>query len=121
MGYIKTRIRKVTHLAMPLDRTLAALGDPTRREILRRLADSPRRAGELAAGFSISRPAVCKHTRLLARAGLIHASKKGRERIYRLAPSGRKAVGDAVVQLQDLERYWDFVLQAFKSHVEKKR
>ena len=106
---------------MSLDRTIAALGDPTRREILRRLADSPRRAGELAAGFSISRPAVCKHTRLLARAGLIRAAKSGRERIYQLAPSGRKAVQEAITQLQDMERYWDLVLQAFKTHVEKKR
>ena len=108
-------------MATRLDQTLAALADPTRREILRRLAHSPQRAGELARGFSISRPAVCKHTRLLARAGLIRATKSGRERIYQLAPPGRKAVGDAIVQLQEMERYWDFVLQAFKSHVEKKR
>ena len=106
---------------MSLDRTIAAIGDPTRREILRRLADSPRRAGELAAGFSISRPAVSKHTRLLARAGLIHAAKSGRERIYLLAPSGRKAMREAISQLEDMARYWDFVLQAFKSHVEKVR
>ncbi len=108
-------------MTMSLDRTIAALGDPTRREILRRLADSPRRAGELAAGFTISRPAVCKHTRLLARAGLIRAAKSGRERIYQLAPSGKKALHDAIAELQDMERYWDLVLQAFKSHLEKKR
>ena len=83
---------------MPLDRTIAALGDPTRREILRRLADAPRRAGELAAGFAISRPAVCKHTRLLTRAGLIRARKSGRERIYELAPSGGKAMREAIEQ-----------------------
>src|SRR5215467_7206408 len=73
---------------MSLNRTIATLADPTRREILRRLADTPRRAGELAAGFAISRPAICKHTRLLTRAGLIQARKNGRERIYELAPSG---------------------------------
>jgi len=108
-------------LSMSLDRTIAALGDPTRREILRRLADSPRRAGELAAGFAISRPAVCKHTRLLAGAGLIRATKSGRERIYQLAPTGRKAMLDAIEQLQDMERYWDFVLETFKNYAEKKR
>jgi hypothetical protein len=48
---------------MVVDRTIAALGDPTRREIPRRLADSPRRAGELAAGSSISCPTVCKPLR----------------------------------------------------------
>jgi len=106
---------------MTLDGTIAALGDPTRREILRRLADSPQRAGELAAGFSISRPAVCKHTRLLARAGLIRATKSGRERIYQLAPNGRRAMRDAIKQLQHMERYWDVVLEAFKNYAEKKR
>jgi len=108
-------------LSMSLDRTIAALGDPTRREILRRLADSPRRAGELAAGFAISRPAVCKHTRLLARAGLIRATKSGRERIYQLAPTGRKAMREAIKELRDMERYWDFILEAFKNYAEKRR
>jgi DNA-binding transcriptional ArsR family regulator len=106
---------------MSLDKTIAALGDPTRREILRRLADAPRRAGELASGFAISRPAICKHTRLLARAGLIRAKKSGRERIYELAPSGGKEMRETIEQLEAMERYWDVVLEAFKRYVEKKR
>jgi DNA-binding transcriptional ArsR family regulator len=106
---------------MALDRTIAALGDPTRREILRRLSDSPRRAGELASGFAISRPAICKHTRLLIRAGLIRARKNGRERIYELAPSGGRAMRDTIEQLEELERFWEVALQAFKRHAEKKK
>jgi DNA-binding transcriptional ArsR family regulator len=105
---------------MSLDRTIAALGDPTRREILRRLADAPHRAGELAAGFAMSRPAICKHTRLLTRAGLIRARKSGRERIYELAPSGGKEMRKAIEQLQAMERFWDVVLAAFKRYAEKK-
>jgi DNA-binding transcriptional ArsR family regulator len=104
-----------------LDKTIAALGDPTRREILRRLADAPRRAGELASGFAISRPAICKHTRLLTRAGLIRAKKSGRERIYELAPSGGKTMRETIEQLEAMERYWDVVLDAFKRYVEKTR
>jgi DNA-binding transcriptional ArsR family regulator len=106
---------------MSLDKTIAALGDPTRREILRRLADAPRRAGELASGFAISRPAVCKHTRLLAAAGLIRARKSGRERIYELAPSGGKAMRKTIEQLEELERFWEVALDAFKHYAEKKR
>ena len=106
---------------MALDRTIAALGDPTRREILRRLSDSPRRAGELASGFAISRPAICKHTRLLIRAGLIRARKNGRERIYELAPSGGRAMRDTIKQLEELERFWEVALEAFKRHAEKKK
>ncbi|MGH7864182.1 MAG: ArsR/SmtB family transcription factor, partial [Candidatus Binataceae bacterium] len=64
------------------DTTIAALADPTRRELLRRLAATPCRAGVLAKGFAISRPAICKHTRLLKGAGLIKAKKNGREQIY---------------------------------------
>jgi DNA-binding transcriptional ArsR family regulator len=106
---------------MSLDITIAALGDPTRREILRRLSDSPRRAGELASGFAISRPAICKHTRLLIRAGLIRARKNGRERIYELAPSGGRAMRDAIEQLEEFERFWEVALEAFKRHAEKKK
>jgi DNA-binding transcriptional ArsR family regulator len=106
---------------MSMDKTIAAVADPTRREILRRLADAPRRAGELAAGFAISRPAVCKHTRLLTRAGLIRARKSGRERIYELAPSGGKEMRETIEQLEQMERYWDVVLEAFKRYVESKK
>jgi DNA-binding transcriptional ArsR family regulator len=106
---------------MPLDRTIAALGDPTRREILRRLADAPRRAGELAAGFAISRPAICKHARLLTGAGLIRARKSGRERIYELAPSGGRQMRKVIEQMQELEQFWDVALEAFKRYAEKEK
>jgi DNA-binding transcriptional ArsR family regulator len=106
---------------MPLDRTIAALGDPTRREILRRLAAAPRRAGELASGFAMSRPAICKHTRLLAGAGLIRARKSGRERIYELAPSGGRQMRKVIEQMQELEQFWDVALEAFKRYAEQEK
>lgn len=106
---------------MSLDLTISALGDPTRRKILHRLADGPRRAGELASGFAISRPAICKHTRLPSRAGLIRVRKNGRERIYELAPSGGKAMRETVEQLSEMERYWATVLEAFKRYAEEEK
>jgi DNA-binding transcriptional ArsR family regulator len=106
---------------MSLDRTIAALADPTRREILHRLARAPHRAGELAAGFAISRPAICKHTRLLGRAGLIRATKSGRERIYELAPSGRQAIDELIGTLEQVGRLWDIALEAFKRYAESNR
>jgi predicted transcriptional regulator len=108
-------------MAMSLDKTIAAMGDPTRREILRRLADAPRRASELSYGFAMSRPAICKHTRLLVKAGLIQAKKSGRERIYELAPSGGKAMREMMEQLEAMRRFWDVALDAFKRHAEEKR
>ncbi len=106
---------------MALDKTIAALGDPTRREILRRLADAPRRAGELAGGFAMSRPAICKHTRLLTKAGLIKARRNGRERIYELAPSGGRAMQEMLDQLEAVAGFWDVTLDAFKRYAEGKR
>ena len=105
---------------MSLDETIAALADPTRRELLRRLARKPRRAGELARGFAISRPAIFKHARLLKRVGLIRARKHGREQIYELAPAGGAAVRELIVKLEEVGRFWDIALDAFKRYVEEK-
>jgi DNA-binding transcriptional ArsR family regulator len=101
------------------DRTIAALADPTRRELLRRLAERPCRAGALAAGFSISRPAISKHTRILSKAGLIRAKKKGRERVYELAPGGGRAIRDLIAKLEEVSRFWDIALSAFKHYLEE--
>ena len=102
-------------------RTIAALADPTRRRLLHRLAESPCRAGVLAEGFTISRPAISKHTRLLIRAGLIKANKRGRERIYELAPKGGDAIKELIVELEEVGRFWDVALDAFKCYAEKKK
>jgi DNA-binding transcriptional ArsR family regulator len=104
-----------------LDETLTALADPTRRELLQRLAQRPHRAGELAAGFAVSRPAICKHTRVLKRAGLIRARRNGREQIYELAPSGSQAIEDLIETLEQVGRFWDTALDAFKRYAEKEK
>ena len=103
-----------------LDQTLAALADPTRRELLRRLANRPHRAGELAKGFAISRPAICKHTRVLKRAGLISARAHGREQVYELARSGNQAIEELIGTLEQVGRLWDTALDAFKRYAEEK-
>lgn len=105
---------------MELETTIAALADPTRRELLRRLAERRRRASDLAKGFAVSRPAICKHTRLLAKAGLIRASKNGRERIYELAPAGSRAIKDLIAELEKVGRFWDSALDAFRRYAEEK-
>jgi DNA-binding transcriptional ArsR family regulator len=104
-----------------LDRTIAALADPTRRELLRRLAEQPCRASALSEGFAVSRPAICKHTRMLRYAGLIRARKNGRERIYELAPGGRRAVDDLIKTLNEVGAFWDVALSAFKRYLEEHR
>src|SRR4029450_3917624 len=75
-------------LVMTIDSGLAALSDPTRRELVEVLGRGPTRAGNLAGGFPISRPGVSKPVGVLGEAGLVDAEKRGRERVYYLVPRG---------------------------------
>lgn len=72
--------------AESLDRTFAALADPTRRRILARLARGEATVNELAEPFTISQPAISRHIRLLSEAGLIVQRVEGTKRPCRLAP-----------------------------------
>jgi DNA-binding transcriptional ArsR family regulator len=67
-----------------VDTIIQALADETRREILRMVRDSPMIAGAIAGAFTVSRPAVSRHLRVLRRAGLVREKAVGRKRVYRL-------------------------------------
>ena len=69
-----------------------ALGDPTRREILRLLGAEGLAVGEIAEAMPISRPAVSRHLRLLKDAGLVAERAEGTRRIYQLQAEGLEAV-----------------------------
>ena len=71
-----------------------ALADPVRRDLLARLSRGSARVVDLAAHHPISRPAISRHLRLLAEAGLVVAQDRGRERHYSLEPSGLDVVTD---------------------------
>ncbi|MFC6566057.1 metalloregulator ArsR/SmtB family transcription factor [Actinoplanes utahensis] len=67
-----------------MDEVAGALADPVRREILLMLRDETLTAGQIAGRFSISRPAVSRHLRVLRDAGLVHDTADGRRRVYTL-------------------------------------
>ena len=69
-----------------------ALGDPTRREILRFLSEGDKPVHEIAAALPISRPAVSRHLRLLKDAGMVAERAEGSRRIYHLEDGGVRAV-----------------------------
>ncbi|MDP9822979.1 ArsR/SmtB family transcription factor [Nocardioides massiliensis] len=71
----------------------AALADPVRRALLRRLSEGPARVADLAADHPISRPAVSRHLKVLVDAGLVVGEDRGRERHYVLVPEGLADVG----------------------------
>ena len=86
-----------------LDRVFHALADPTRRAMLRRLADGERNIGELAGPFAMSFAAASKHVRVLESAGLVSRRVQGRSHLCSMVP-GPLAEADA--WLRFYERYW---------------
>jgi DNA-binding transcriptional ArsR family regulator len=101
-----------------LDRTFAAFADPTRRMLIERIGQRPRRAGDLCRGLTISRPAVSKHLRVLRQAGLVSAAPQGREMVYQLAPTSA-GLEEARTYVERVSRLWDQALQAFKAFAEQ--
>jgi DNA-binding transcriptional ArsR family regulator len=79
---------------------LSAAAEPNRRRILQLLASQPRTVSEVAAEFTVTRSAISQHLLVLADAGLVEAEKVGRQRIYRVLPSGLQ-------RLQaEINRFW---------------
>jgi DNA-binding transcriptional ArsR family regulator len=66
----------------------AAAGEPTRRRILQLLARGPMYAGDIAARFDVTRSAISQHLGVLTEVGLVGAEQQGRQRLYRIDPSG---------------------------------
>jgi DNA-binding transcriptional ArsR family regulator len=101
-----------------LDRTFAALVDPTRRAILARLERRDGASvGELAEPFAIKLPGVMKHLDVLAKAGLIMRTKSGRTVTVRLRPQPMR---EAMAWLSRYERFWTASLDRLTAHAERK-
>jgi len=69
------------------DSAFAAIADPTRRQILDLLRARELRAGDLAAHFAVSRPAIARHVGVLRRAGLLRERREAQARLYSLDPT----------------------------------
>lgn len=87
-----------------LDAVFHALGDATRRNMLRDLASGQRTVGELAAPFDMSLAAASKHIRSLEKAGLVRRTIRGRTHVCRLEP---RALADAHEWISFYERFWN--------------
>jgi DNA-binding transcriptional ArsR family regulator len=83
--------------------TLSALADPTRRAILARLAKGEATVNEIAKPFDISLPAVSRHLKVMAAAGLISRGREAQWRPCRLEPRALKAVDN---WLSRYRRFW---------------
>ena len=87
-----------------LDRTFAALADPTRRAILARLTAGEASVTELAEPFEMSLPAVSKHLKVLERAGLI---ARARERQWRPARLEARPLKEVAEWAEAYRRFWE--------------
>ena len=87
-----------------LDRTFAALADPTRRAILARLTTGEATVTELGKPFEISLPAISKHLKVLERAGLV---ARGRERQWRPARLDAEPLKEVAEWTERYRRFWE--------------
>jgi DNA-binding transcriptional ArsR family regulator len=96
-----------------VEAALRAIAAPRRRQILSLVRDDELSAGEIAAHFDVTRPAVSQHLNVLKGAGLVSERRNGTRRLYRARPEG-------LVELRAfLEEYWDPRLEALKHESEK--
>jgi len=109
------RNRTVTYSAMDV---AAAIADPIRREILTLLRGGELAAGEIAACFDVSRPAVSRHLRVLREAGLVVEEARGRRRVYRLDPAPLRPLEAWLASLHDRPSGW---LDALETEVYRTR
>ena len=100
-----------------MDRIFSALADPTRRAILRTLAQRPATVNEIAGPFPVSLNAVSKHLMVLERAGLIRRQIKGREHHCWIEP---RPLREAEDWLQHYRTFWEQRLDALENYVRRK-
>ena len=97
-----------------LDKTFAALADPTRRAIIARLSTGQATVTELAAPFAMSLPAVSKHLKVLERAGLV---ARGRRAQWRPAQLQAEPLHEVADWLADYRRFWEERLDRFDEYL----
>lgn len=92
----------------PIEIAARAIAEPRRRQILVLVRDGELSAGEIAAHFEISRPAVSQHLAVLRGAGLLRERRRGTSRLYRARPEG-------LAELRDfMNAFWTDRLERLK-------
>jgi DNA-binding transcriptional ArsR family regulator len=94
----------------------AALADPTRRRIIELLARGELSAGEVAARFDCTAPAISHHLRVMREAGLVRQRVEGQRRIYTLDPAG---LDDLERWVEEQRRFWSARLERLHDQIRK--
>jgi DNA-binding transcriptional ArsR family regulator len=101
-----------------LDKVTAAISDPTRRAIIGQLARGPARISDVAAPFSMSLTGICKHVRVLERAGLVRRTREGRENTLELSAEPLREVARWISQY---EQFWNTSLDRLEKFFTSKQ
>lgn len=104
-----------------LSEVAEAVADPVRRDILLMLRDAPLTAGEIAARFPISRPAVSRHLRVLREAGLVRDKQVGRHRRYSLVRDRLDHLTAWLALFETRQHGWTQRLAALETEVHRTR
>jgi DNA-binding transcriptional ArsR family regulator len=99
-----------------LDRTFAALADPTRRSILANLAEGEHCVTDLAKPHRMSLPAISKHLRVLEKAGLVRRQRRGR--VHQLALEA-KPMAEAQEWIAEYRKFWEASLDRLDTYLKK--
>ena len=97
-----------------MDTALKAIAEPRRRQILSLVRDGELSAGEIAAHFDVTRPAISQHLSVLKEAGLVTERRNGTRRLYQARPEGLEELRTF------LEGFWDQRLDALRREAERK-
>ena len=97
-----------------MEAALKAIAAPRRRQILTLVRDGELSAGEIAARFDVSRPAISQHLAVLKEAGLVNERRNGTRRLYVARPEGLEELKAF------LEGFWDTRLDALRREAERK-
>ena len=97
-----------------METALKAIAEPRRRKILTLVRDGELSAGEIAARFDVTRPAISQHLGVLKEAGLVRERRDGTRRLYQARPEGLEELRVF------LEEFWDTRLDALRREAERK-
>jgi DNA-binding transcriptional ArsR family regulator len=118
-GNVTCTLRNSYVTKQPVNTTVfQALADPTRRRVLELLAEREQSAGEIAAAFPVSRPAVSRHLRVLREAGLVSSRRDAQRRVYGLDP---EPLAELDAWLAAYRPFWHEKLDLLEKHLQRTR
>jgi len=107
-------------MSHPLDQTLLALAEPTRRAVVELLSAQPLCSSDIADALATSRPTMSRHLRVLREAGLVEEESLGEDARVRVYQLRKEPFSELRAWVSEMEAFWGVQLQAFKAHAEKR-